>query len=103
MADPAHETLRCPECHTRMTVGHVAVSQGLLWMRRAEGPYGDFAEAIPGTHAVLRANRLPAWKCSGCQLLLFRFGHDLQRQQAIQRDGVSAPNSTEASAEAPPQ
>ncbi len=54
-------------------------------MRRAEGPYGDFAESIPGTHAILRPNRLPAWKCNACELVLFRFGHDLARQQDRQR------------------
>ncbi|MEM8739311.1 MAG: PF20097 family protein [Planctomycetota bacterium] len=85
MNDPAHDTLRCPGCRARMTTGHVAVSQGLHWMRRAEGPYGDFAESIPGTHSVLRANRLAAWRCSACQLILFRFGHDVQRQQARAR------------------
>ncbi|MEM1109020.1 MAG: PF20097 family protein [Planctomycetota bacterium] len=85
MSDPAHEPIRCPECRQRMTPGHVAVSQGLHWMRRAEGPYGDFAENIPGTHAVMRANRLPAWRCSSCMLITFRFGRDVQRQEAIKR------------------
>ena len=73
-----------------MTPGHVAVSQGLHWMRRAEGPYGDFAENIPGTHSVLRANRLPAWRCSSCQLITFRFGRDVQRQEAIRRGTTTA-------------
>lgn len=97
MADPAHETLRCPECRQRMLVGHVSVSRGMNWMRRAEGPYGDFAETLPGTHAVLRANRLPAWKCSGCQLLFFRFGHDVQRQEAIKRGTIATPTSPDTS------
>lgn len=79
-----------------MTPGHVAVSQGLSWMRRAEGPYGDFAENIPGTHAVMRANRLPAWRCHSCQLVLFRYGHDVQRQEAIKRGSVATPGSTDA-------
>ncbi len=83
-----------------MTPGHVAVSQGLHWMRRAEGPYGDFAENIPGTHAVLRANRLPAWRCSGCQLITFRFGHDVQRQEAIRR-GTTPAAQTDSGASDP--
>ncbi|MEM6856005.1 MAG: PF20097 family protein [Planctomycetota bacterium] len=99
MADPAHEPIRCPECRQRMTPGHVAVSQGLHWMRRAEGPYGDFAENIPGTHSVLRANRLPAWRCSACQLITFRFGRDVQRQEAIRR-GSATVSPTEASGDA---
>lgn len=93
MPDPAHETLRCPECRQRMTVGHVAVSQGLNWMRRAEGPFGDFAETLPGTNAVLRANRLPAWRCTACQLVMLRYGHDVQRQEAYRRGSV-APGQT---------
>ena len=89
MSDPAHETLRCPQCRHRMLVGHVAVSQGLHWLRRARGPYGDFREAIPGTHAILRPNRLPAWKCNACELILFRFGNDVARQTARQHAAPS--------------
>lgn len=86
-----------------MTPGHVAVSRGLHWMRRAEGPYGDFAENIPGTHSVLRANRLPAWRCSGCQLITFRFGHDVQRQEAIRRGTTPAsPGSASTTDYVPP-
>lgn len=75
-----------------MTPGHISVSQGVHWMRRAEGPYGDFAENIPGTHAVMRANRLPAWRCHSCHLVMFRYGHDVQRQEAIKR-GTSLPGT----------
>ncbi len=81
MPDPAHEPIRCPECRGWMNPGYVAVSQGLNWMRRAEGSFNDFAETIPGTHAVLRPNRLPAWRCTACNLVTFRFGHDVHRQQ----------------------
>ncbi|MEO0514534.1 MAG: PF20097 family protein [Planctomycetota bacterium] len=102
MPDPAHDPIRCPECRQRMTSGHVAVSQGLHWMRRAEGPYGDFAENIPGTHSVLRANRLPAWRCSACQLITFRFGHDVQRQEAIRRGTTPVSPSDWGTSGSPP-
>ncbi|MEM6459569.1 MAG: PF20097 family protein [Planctomycetota bacterium] len=99
MPDPAHEPMRCPQCRVRMTPGHVAVSQGLHWLRRAEGPYGDFAENIPGTHAVLRANRLAAWRCSSCQLVLLRYGHDQQRQQELARSTLPTPAGGEPAAQ----
>ena len=98
MADPNHDSLRCPECRQWMTVGYVSVSQGRSWMRRAEGPLGDFAETIPGTHAVLRPNRLPAWRCPACQLVTFRFGHDVQRQEAYRRGSVAPGAGTSESA-----
>ena len=81
MADPAHESIRCPNCRAWMTSGFVAVSQGLHWLRRQEGPFGDFRESIPGTHAVMRGNRLPAWRCTACQTITFRYGHDVQRHR----------------------
>lgn len=89
MADPAHESKRCPQCRAWMTAGHVSVSQGLHWMRRAEGPLGDFAETLPGTHAVLRPNRLPAWRCTACQLVLMQYGHDVHKQSTHARSGPS--------------
>lgn len=88
--DPAHEPIRCPVCRAWMRSGHVSVSQGLHWMRRAAGPFGDFKESIPGTHAVLRANRLPAWRCAACQTITFRYGHDVQRASAAPSPGTTS-------------
>ena len=84
MQDPAdrnddEEALRCPSCHAWLQPGFVAVSEGLLWLRNADGP-SDFAESIPGTAAILKANRLPAWRCQRCELVTMRFGRDPKRR-----------------------
>ena len=73
------EALRCSSCHAWLQPGFVAVSEGLLWLRNADGP-SDFAESIPGTTAILKANRLPAWRCQRCELVTMRFGRDPQRR-----------------------
>lgn len=67
-----------------MQPGFVAVSQGLLWMRNAEGSTLDFAENIPGTNAVMRANRLPAWRCPACELLTMRYGREVYKHMPTQ-------------------
>jgi len=82
MADPSHDPIRCPQCRDFMKPGFVSVSQGLHWLNRESGPYGgDFLESIPGTHAIMRPNRLPAWRCAACETITFRFGRDLHRQR----------------------
>ena len=75
-----HDSLRCPACRTWMNTGYVSVSQGLLWRRNVDGEHRDFAEAIPGTHAIMRANDLPAWRCPQCQLVTMQYGHDARKQ-----------------------
>ena len=75
-----HESHRCPECRAWMQVGYINVSSGLLWLAHHGASTGDFAESIPGTNAIMRPNRLPAWKCTGCELLTLRFGREVHKQ-----------------------
>ncbi len=62
-----------------MQAGFVAVSEGLLWLRNAEGTTVEFAETVPGTNAIMRANRLPAWRCLACNVLTMQYGRDVQK------------------------
>ena len=72
-------------CNQWMKPGFVSVSQGLLWLRNPEGSTVDFAENIPGTNAVMRANRLPAWRCQACELLVLRYGRTVHKQLPAQQ------------------
>lgn len=81
MSDPSHDPLRCPQCRDWMKPGFVSVSSGLHWLNRDAGPLGtDFLESIPGTHAIMRPNRLPAWRCRSCENITFRYGRDIHRK-----------------------
>ena len=60
-----------------MEDGAVPLSEGLHWLRRRKGQH-DFAEDLPGTHAILRQNHLEAWRCKRCQLVLFRYGKAIE-------------------------
>jgi len=82
--DDGEEALRCASCRAWLQPGFVAVSEGLLWLRNADGP-SDFAESIPGTAALLKANRLPAWRCQRCELVTFRFGRNPERRPRKQK------------------
>ena len=75
-----HESHRCPECRAWMQVGFLNVSNGLLWLAHAHASTGDFAESIPGTNAIMRPNRLPAWKCPKCELLTLRYGREVHKR-----------------------
>lgn len=67
--------MRCPECSSYMEEGVLPVSHGMHWLKRKDDDHADFAEDVPGTHSVMRANRLDAWRCKRCELILFRYGH----------------------------
>jgi hypothetical protein len=73
------DRVHCPQCHGTMRGGFVAIEQGLRWVRRSDAGQ-DFVEHVPGTHAVMRANRLPAWRCTRCKLITFRYGEQAARQ-----------------------
>ena len=61
------------------------MSQGLLWVRNFEGSATDFAENIPGTNAIMRANRLPAWRCVSCELVTLRYGHEVHKHMPVSK------------------
>jgi hypothetical protein len=65
-----------------MTEGMLPISNGLTWVRGRGKDAATFAEDLPGTHAVLRPNRLDAWRCSQCKLVLFRYGIDEAKRRA---------------------
>lgn len=74
-----HDAIRCGLCRQWMQAGFVSVSQGLLWLRNAEGSAVDFAESLPGTNAIMRANRLPAWRCLSCEIVSLRYGREVHK------------------------
>ncbi len=57
------------------------VDQGLHWVRGREGGTRSFAEDVPGTHAVMRPNRMEAWRCRRCKLIVFRYGESLDTRR----------------------
>jgi hypothetical protein len=86
--------MRCPQCQALLEEGVVPISGGIHWLRRKDGDIYDFAEDVPGTHAIMRPNRLPAWRCKKCQLILFRFGHEAQAQQQRETFSESSGETT---------
>ncbi|MEM9414424.1 MAG: PF20097 family protein [Planctomycetota bacterium] len=99
---PPHDTLRCPACHTQMQHGYLPVSDGLHFVRGDGKASNAFAEDLPGTHAVMRSNRLLAWRCKACQMVVFKYGRDnakhIERITAID-DAAAESDSDPASAE----
>jgi hypothetical protein len=88
------ESMRCPGCRQWMQSGHVAISHGVMWLRNADSSHLPFSESVPGTHALMRANRLPAWRCPSCELLLFRFGRDVHKHHDHEK--LNASDSAES-------
>lgn len=75
------DRVHCPHCHGTMRPGFVSVSHGLTWVHSDAGHPGDFRETLPGTASLMRANRLPAWRCSACSMVLLRYGRGAQRSR----------------------
>lgn len=65
----------CPECHSPMTNGFVPAREGIFFFRGQPQPdIAFFAESLPNTSAFLRRAMLEAYKCTRCQLILIRYG-----------------------------
>ena len=71
-----HDPLRCPHCHATMQTGFLPVSKGMHFIRGDGKAASQFAEDLPGTHAVMRSNRLLAWRCKRCEVVLFKYGRN---------------------------
>ena len=90
--------MRCPECNALFEEGLLPVAHGMHWVRgRKPGGVGAFAEDVPGTHAVMRPNRLEGWRCKKCHLILFRYGQSWEANKQAQ---MRVP-SEDAAAETP--
>ena len=71
-----------------MEEGLLPVAHGMHWMRgRPTGGNagaGAMAEDVPGTHAVMRPNRMEGWRCKKCHLILFRYGQSWEANKKAQ-------------------
>lgn len=59
-----------------MQPGFLPISRGMHFIRGDGNAAHHFAEDIPGTHSVMRTNRLLAWRCKKCEIVLFKYGRD---------------------------
>lgn len=95
--------MRCPECHAIMDEGVLPIHQGLHFLRNRSGRYREFAESLPGTSAVMRANDLTAWRCRRCQLVTFAYGdrhlREMQKQAAHHPQAADADEGSDGEGE----
>ena len=88
--------MRCPECNALMEEGLLPVAEGLHWLRGRKPGGPGMAEDVPGTHAVMRPNRMEGWRCKKCHLILFRYGESWDaNKQAQMRMASEQPASGE--------
>lgn len=76
----AHDPLLCPHCHALMQTGFIPVSRGMVFIKGDGKAAHHFAEGLPGTHAIMRTNKLLAWRCKACEFVVFRYGRDNARR-----------------------
>lgn len=86
-----HDPLRCPNCKANMQTGFLPVSKGMHFIRGTGKAASHFAEDIPGTHAIMRSNKLLAWRCKACQLVVFRYGRESAKaiERLLEDDAIS--------------
>ena len=59
-----------------MQTGFLPTSTGMHFIRGDGKAASHFAEDLPGTHAIMRSNRLLAWRCKSCEVVLFKYGRN---------------------------
>jgi hypothetical protein len=82
--------MRCPECNATMEDGLLPVSNGMHWVRGRKPGGGGMAEDVPGTHAVMRPNRMEGYRCKKCHLILFRYGESWDANKKAQMHAAAA-------------
>ena len=71
-----HDPLRCPHCKALMQTGFLPTSTGMHFIRGDGKAASHFAEDLPGTHSIMRSNRLLAWRCKKCEVVVFKYGRN---------------------------
>ena len=91
-----HDNLHCPYCQSLMQTGFLPVSRGMHFIRGDGKAAHHFAEDIPGTHAIMRSNRLLAYRCKKCEVILFKYGRGnakvMERMMESEMDYEPDPN-----------
>ena len=79
--------MHCPDCHGTMINGFVPAKEGLMFMRHVPLSHSpSFAQGLPSTSAHMRRAYLEAYKCPRCQLLVLRYGRQIDDPETFQRD-----------------
>jgi len=80
-----------------MQTGFLPVSKGMHFIRGDGKAASQFAEDLPGTHAVMRSNRLLAWRCKRCEVVLFKYGRNNAKtvERLLEDDAVTEQQSAE--------
>ena len=77
--------MTCPDCHSAMIAGFVLAREGLFFFRTGgEADLSLFAEALPETAAWMRRAYLEAYKCPACQLVLIRYGRQIEEPEKFE-------------------
>ena len=76
--------MQCPQCHTAMQNGYIPTGGGINWFRHRESDLFPFAVALPGTSSWFRKAKLEAYRCSRCELIIFRYGKQVDDEQGFQ-------------------
>ena len=92
-----HDSLRCPHCHALMQTGFLPTSTGMHFIRGDGNASSQFAEGLPGTHAIMRSNRLLAWRCKACQVVVFKYGRNNAKkvERMLEEDAMVEQQSAE--------
>ena len=92
-----HDALRCPHCKSLMQTGFLPVSKGMHFIRGDGKAASHFAEDLPGTHAVMRSNRLLAWRCKACEVVVFKYGRNNAKtvERLLENDEVTEQQSAD--------
>jgi hypothetical protein len=80
-----------------MQAGFLPTSTGMHFIRGDGKAASQFAEDLPGTHAIMRSNRLLAWRCKGCEVVLFKYGRNNAKkmERLINEDAIVEQQSAE--------
>jgi len=81
-----------------MQTGFLPTSMGMHFIRGDGKAASHFAENLPGTHAIMRTNRLLAWRCKACEIVLFKYGRNNAKtiERLLDEDIMTEQQSIEA-------
>lgn len=69
--------LRCPECNEEMEQGYITTTGRMYWRTWDDQSWilTEQQHGVSGTNpGFFSANRLSGYRCSGCELVIFRHG-----------------------------
>ncbi|OZU89600.1 hypothetical protein CIL03_00160 [Virgibacillus indicus] len=68
-----NDAVKCPECSNEVKQGYIFSPRRISWSESADSIFSDFGSEVLINDAFFKINKIPAYRCEKCNLVIFKY------------------------------